>query len=283
MSYVPNSVQVYTACFTGAMAGIGIDGRFLVDSTAADYATLAATARQWAIVFDTQWASALADGLQVEMMFQGSMGLFNGRGAVASPNLFLTNAKALIAAITAAETDFTGQSITPPAWGGAGTVTNVTGTAPITSTGGATPAIGITKPVRAFGTNAGLVTLTAAAQIVASALFTPATSGKMTIFVSGVVDNGDSSSTVRPVVTSLSVAASATPAIFTQITQNIPGSSTPTGSAVAACVPLDLLGAPTTFVVGVASRVNVNMIGDGSGQLTIPIGGVQIYAQEALG
>ena len=165
----------------------------------------------------------------------------------------------------------------------AGTVTSVTGTAPIVSSGGAAPAISITKPVRAFGTNGAPVGLTASAQIVASATFTPATSGKMTVHVTGVVDDTDSTSTSRSIVLTLSDGASATPAIATQATFKSTGASQTPAQGFAAVFPLDLLGTPVTFPVGTPAQLNAVLTGDASSSLTVPTGGVQIYVEEALG
>lgn len=169
--------------------------------------------------------------------------------------------------------------------GAGGTVTSVSGTAPITvATGTTTPVVGVTKPVRAYGQNAAPINLVSPVPVIgAFVTFTPTTSGKMTVFVTGVVDNADSTSTARDLIITLSVAGATTPAIFTQGTYTSTGGPAKT-EAFAISVPLDLLAAPTTFGIGVASRINVVVAtNDSSSQLTIPAGGLQLTVQEALG
>ena len=189
-------------------------------------------------------------------------------------------------------TGATGASGTGPtgSTGATGASGSTGGTGPTGATGGTgatghTGATGATSVagVRAFGTNGAPVNLTNAPQIAASATFTSTTSGKITVYVSGVMDNADSTAAVRPYVLTLSKGVTATPAIFTlpQITLIDPTAANQANS-FAAVVPLDLLSAPTTFPVGSPAQINVVLTGDSSGQLTTPTGGVQLYIEEAL-
>jgi hypothetical protein len=157
-----------------------------------------------------------------------------------------------------------------------------------TSDGGQLSVIGETinvptgVPVRGFGqSGASPIVLTAAAQIVASVTVTPGATGKLTVFVSGVVDNNDSGATRRPVTLSLSSGNATTPAIFTQATLEPAGANTGgAGSTLSMAIPLDIVSG-LSFLVGVPVQINCNALGDASGQLVIPANGVQIYVAEA--
>lgn len=146
---------------------------------------------------------------------------------------------------------------------------------PITIPTGATPA-------RAFG-QGGNVTLTASAQVIASASFTPATSGKMTVFVEGIVDNNDSTSTVRPVTVAITSGSGTSPVLYTTPTYNMQGSNHNNSNQVSLAIPLDLLGSPTTFPVGTPAEISVTMTGDASAQLSVPANGCTVYVAEAIG
>ena len=65
MSYTPNNIYVYMAAFSGALAGMGVQGRQPRDTVAADYSGQMLLAGAWAQALDTVWGPS-ADALNIE-------------------------------------------------------------------------------------------------------------------------------------------------------------------------------------------------------------------------
>ncbi len=162
-------------------------------------------------------------------------------------------------------------------------VTQVTGTAPIVVTPSTpNPNVSLTLPARGFA-NGSALTLSAAAQIVASVTLTPVVSGKLKVRVSGVVDNQDTSNTQRPLVVTIAANA-ATPALETSDTmRSTAAQASPSTMQFALVVDLDHASTPTTFPLGTPVTINVCLTGEGTGQLSTHAGGVQLEVEEALG
>jgi hypothetical protein len=161
-------------------------------------------------------------------------------------------------------------------------VTQVTGTAPIvvTPTAGA-PVVSLTPPARAFGVS-GALTLNAGAQIAASATLTPTVSGKLKVRISGVVSNADTSAAQHPITLSVADNA-ASPALETQAVQrSTQAGASPSTTHIGLVVDLDHASTPTTFPVGTPVTINAVLVGDGTGELSIAAGGVQIEVEEAF-
>lgn len=135
MAYVPNSIDMYTAAFAGALAALRVSERQNVSAVAADYAGSSVTAGAWAQALDTAWASPTANALDVEQCFEASYARFaecaDVEGAPFSdPTTYATDAAAIVALIQAAEAYFATQGIVPNGWGNSA----LTGRTPWTAT-----------------------------------------------------------------------------------------------------------------------------------------------------
>ncbi len=121
--YVPINPVVFTTAYAAAYSGmLAGGGRVQQSGDAADYATLAAAAGQWAEAFDTAWNDVTdADTLEVFAIQLQSFGLWSGRQSLdLTVDECGTSVAAIIASITAGEAWFAGEAITPPAWGSGG-------------------------------------------------------------------------------------------------------------------------------------------------------------------
>ena len=158
-------------------------------------------------------------------------------------------------------------------------VTTVTGTAPITSTGGTTPAIGLITPARGYAVSGALV-LSAAAQIAASVTITPKVSGKLKVRISGVFTNTDTSATQRPL--SISVRTGAT-VYQTQATiESTAAGGSPSTMSASFVVDLDAATTtPTTFPLGTPVEIDAVAIGEVNGLIHLAAGGLQLEVEEA--
>ncbi len=123
MSYSPNNVNVYTAAYSGAFAGMVSSGRYLKNSNMATYANRAAYAGAWAQQFDTLWGSNSLDQLQISAIAEHSNAVWEERtptpdspavGQYIDPTTYSEEITAIVAAINAEETFFAQQGITPP-------------------------------------------------------------------------------------------------------------------------------------------------------------------------
>ena len=162
--YTPGNIPVYTAAFSGAIAGMAAGGRSPSDTVVTDYETLTPYAAAYAQELDTNWDSGTASTLDVECIASSSAGAFAGRvPSSVTPSDYVDLAEAVIAITLASRTYFASQSIVPPAYNsgtvgptgatGATGATGVTGAtgAGITGSTGATGATGVTGATGATG------------------------------------------------------------------------------------------------------------------------------------
>lgn len=63
MAYTPQNLQIFTAAFCGALAGMGLSDRQITSQSPATYAGLASVAGAFAQAVDTAWTSARATTL----------------------------------------------------------------------------------------------------------------------------------------------------------------------------------------------------------------------------
>ncbi len=154
--YTPNSDTVFVQAYAGAMAGIAVSSDHPSNPSPAAYLKATQVSLAWAEAVDTAYGvtygEAAPDGLQAPTIQSWSERYWAVNSpypvtpAMLDPATWAKFATACIAALQESESTFSSAGITPPPWGGGGggTVTSVTGTAPVTSTGGTTPAIRIT-------------------------------------------------------------------------------------------------------------------------------------------
>jgi hypothetical protein len=145
--YTPNNVDVYTAAYSGAMAGMAIGGRSNTATAPSKYRIQGMQAGAFAQSFDTAYGATSYTQLTIELIFLGGYGTFDGRQPdPGNPNSFLPStytpqAEAIIAVIEESDIYFDEQGITPNAWNsggggslpsppGAGYFLQSTGTAP---------------------------------------------------------------------------------------------------------------------------------------------------------
>ncbi len=137
MSYAPKNVQIFTAAFAGTLAGMGLSDRIISNSDPASYAGLASVAGAFAQAVDTAWTDSRATTLlDIEAIQSNCAAYWQDR----SPIVDATNTNAathaaaaltILATITASESYYAAQGITPPAIpggtsGGFPNVTNLT-------------------------------------------------------------------------------------------------------------------------------------------------------------
>lgn len=118
MSYSPNNLSIFTAAFSGALAGMGVSDRVPTNSGTI-YAGLAQVAGAYAQEFDTTWASPLATEMNIAAVAQMSESAWQQRAPQADatqtlPATFSQLCAALKAIITAGTTQLTAMGITSP-------------------------------------------------------------------------------------------------------------------------------------------------------------------------
>ena len=145
--YVPHNTDLYLKANAGFMGGITAPAN--TDVHAGDYTLYAQMADAYAQQVDTVWGAPAPTSYDLDAILEVSEAVWAARsplGAVAGilPGSYTQVAEAVVARVQQANAQIVSEGIDPNGGGVPGGVTNVTGTAPITSTGGATPAIGIT-------------------------------------------------------------------------------------------------------------------------------------------
>jgi hypothetical protein len=120
MSYVPNNNAIFIAAFSGAAAGMGVNRGVPLDSHALDYTVLMMIAGAWAQAFDTSWGANPNSTLDTEMAQSLSEEAWGQRtpgpqnvAKYLQPLNWKPQTDALVAQITAAESYFSGQGISP--------------------------------------------------------------------------------------------------------------------------------------------------------------------------
>jgi len=169
VSYTPNDLTVYSAAYSGAIAGFAASGRWIEDPIQNDYSGIALIVGAFAQEFDTQWAispdTIPPNTLQVFIIEKACKGVWENRDAeVTSTTLnaseYTEVVLAIIALIKSSDAYVTAQGITPNPWptsGGAGTVTSVSAGTGISITGSPT--------VNPTVNNTGVLTVTAGTNV----------------------------------------------------------------------------------------------------------------------
>ena len=148
--YTPINLTVYTAAYSGAIAGLAGSSRWLQDSVEADYAGFVTIAGTFAKGFDEAWEISPdtnpPDTLQVFVIEKTCKAVWESR--YTSVNVTTLNAatftqlaESIISIVLASESYFTLQGITPDPWpsgGGGGGATGATGPVGLVGSTGAT-------------------------------------------------------------------------------------------------------------------------------------------------
>ncbi len=148
-AYVPQNTNVFSAAFAGSLAGLAVSNRIPTSVVAADSAGVAAVAGAFAQSFDTEWGAVAANNFELETIQSMTQDVWENRAPMpVAPNFtpasFTKRCKSLIAIITAADAYLVSIGVTPNT-----SPASIGVTAPITSTGGATPTIGIVPATQA--------------------------------------------------------------------------------------------------------------------------------------
>ena len=135
MAYIPQNLMVFTAAFSGAIAGMGASDRNPSDPNPADYDGLATVAGAFAQSFDTEWALSPTSELDLETIQEITEVVWQDRApqatapvlnpdnftwstnvasAQTNPNTYTDLCRALIAIVRSGEAYFTSQGIIPP-------------------------------------------------------------------------------------------------------------------------------------------------------------------------
>ncbi len=117
MSYSPKNLSIFTAAFSGALAGMGGSGRVPSSAVSSGYAGLASIAGAWAQAYDTAWGTGAASVLDTTSTRDLSYSAWADRAPLAvapftTPATWTAECNALIAIVQAGETYFTGLGIT---------------------------------------------------------------------------------------------------------------------------------------------------------------------------
>lgn len=129
MTYAVQNVYIFQAAYSGALAGMSVQGRQPVDTSSADYAGRTSLAGAWAQALDTVWGPT-ADSLNVDDAEALSLAFWSERQPLVlipftNPVFWLGEASAIAAIMTASEIYFASQGITPaplPGGGGSGAI-----------------------------------------------------------------------------------------------------------------------------------------------------------------
>jgi len=125
MAYVPINVQAYTAGYSGAVAGMAVNG-WITSPTGANYTLVCAVAGAFAEAFDVAWNNAAQlNSLELAAIQQACAQEFSlrGPGPLAAPQFqdpdnWAVPAKACATLALQCDLYFAGQGITPPSPGG---------------------------------------------------------------------------------------------------------------------------------------------------------------------
>jgi hypothetical protein len=151
MSYVPNNTSVYLRAFAGALAGLGGSGKYLLDPNQGDNVGYALMADAYAQQLDTAWGATAPTSLELFEIQSNSQAVWEQHSPLEShvayiPSSYTGLVNGVVALAMEGNAQVVSEGIDPNAGGGSGsgTVTDVTGTAPITVTNNtSTPLIAI--------------------------------------------------------------------------------------------------------------------------------------------
>jgi hypothetical protein len=166
MSYTPNDKTVFTAAYSGIISGFAASGRWIEDTTVADYSGYAVIAGTFAIAFDEAWEinpdTVPPNTLQVFIIEKATKAIWENRFTevtteTLTPATYTENCNAIIALVLSSSAYFAAQGITPNAW-------PTGGSSVVTITGG--PGISVTGiPSAPIINNTGVLTLTAGSNV----------------------------------------------------------------------------------------------------------------------
>jgi hypothetical protein len=124
--YVPNNANVFTAAFTGALAGMGVSGRPLLNANPLTYQQAITIAGAFAQQFDTTWGSASAASLELNSIVQSCEAYWTNRqpypatGSRITPSFYGPAVNAIIAVVQEAVSFYNTNSLPNPSAGQGG-------------------------------------------------------------------------------------------------------------------------------------------------------------------
>jgi hypothetical protein len=125
MSYTVQNPNVFTAAFSGALAGMGVSGRIVISANPTRYAGLIAIANAFAQQLDTLWGATPVGFLEVQAFQEATEALWQQRSpipntATLAPSTWEDECLALITIVQAAVAFYLTQGYTNPPIGGGG-------------------------------------------------------------------------------------------------------------------------------------------------------------------
>jgi hypothetical protein len=121
--YVVQNANVFTAAFSGALAGMGA-GRILRFTNPTAYSAMVGVANAFAQSLDAQWGVTAVGALEVEVIEEASQGIWLGRSqsnpspALLNPSAWSQETQAIIAMVQEALALYLAQGYTNPPVGG---------------------------------------------------------------------------------------------------------------------------------------------------------------------
>lgn len=132
MTYSPLNINVYTAAYAGATAGVGIPtGAFIIDPLSNDYGQQISVAVAFAQAVDTAWGAVGANAYDIEAITDASDNLFARgpgcpiQGVIVTQSNWTIVATALVALIRKGDSVATAGGIVLPPINGTGTFQNL--------------------------------------------------------------------------------------------------------------------------------------------------------------
>jgi hypothetical protein len=156
MAYTPFQVKIYLSAMAGAGAGLGASGRYLTDTNAGDYILDAQMADTFAQEIDAAWNTSgdpTPTCFETTAMAEICEAVWEARSPLEMASRLVTGsyagiAIAIVELVQALNAQVVAEGVDPnglcSGGGGSGTVTSVTGSAPIVITGTATIAPNVT-------------------------------------------------------------------------------------------------------------------------------------------
>jgi len=140
MTYIPQNVQIFTAAYAGCLAGMGVSDRIISSTNPLVYAGIASVAGAFSKAVDTAWGARATTLLDVESIQSVCEAYWQDRAplpsqANISASWWAAAALAIIAIVTAGESYFASEGITPPAIPSGGSITDFLNLSSINSQG----------------------------------------------------------------------------------------------------------------------------------------------------
>jgi hypothetical protein len=124
--YTPNNANIFTAAFTGALAGMGVSGRPFLNANPLAYQQAITIAGAFAQQFDTAWGNASAANLELNSIVQSCEAYWTNRqpypatGQRVTPSFYGPAVNAIIAVVQEAVAFYNSNNLPNPASGQAG-------------------------------------------------------------------------------------------------------------------------------------------------------------------